>query len=335
MLVTLRQQVTCIIALLAFLPNLAMLAASGAVATNPDILLWIAVSAGASVGLAWLITGLLLRPLIRLRQEVENGSVQHPAEIRHHDPSEILSLRVAFLDLLGSLGTEQSRRNAFMATLVHDLKTPLIAIGHSVQILRNDLPTEEKEFIVQSVMSENRRLLALVAQMADAHRFEREDVAISPALQPLFPLLIEVSERLQPLAEAYGKTLSVSGESKASFDAQVLGRALTNLSENALRYAESAVWLHAENGAVLVVDDGPGLQESLENLAQPFNSQPTFIAGEQYTAGTAGLGLFIARRVAEAHGGHLRFKREMWVPAGKICTQMRIELPPVAGETLS
>ena len=50
----------------------------------------------------------------------------------------------------------------------------------------------------------------------------------------------------------------------------------------------------------------------LDDLAQPFNAQPTTIAGQQYTSGTAGLGLFIVRRIAQAHGGDLHYDR---VPA--------------------
>ncbi|HNR00705.1 MAG TPA: ATP-binding protein, partial [Trueperaceae bacterium] len=78
-----------------------------------------------------------------------------------------------------------------------------------------------------------------------------------------------------------------------------------NLVSNAGRYARSEVRLEVFNNMVRVQDDGPGLPAPLEQLAQPFVGRTVEIAGKEYAGGTGGLGLFIARRVLEAHGGRL------------------------------
>lgn len=322
---SLRVQITAVIALLAFLPNLVVTAMAGPRLPVLSLAVWMVLVALLSGMVAWLLSGVLLRPLIQLRAEVEQGDFGAP---RADDPAEIAALRRAFAGLLARLRTEQDRRNAFMATLVHDLKTPLIATGHLVHSLTHfDLTPEQKGEISDNLLAENRRLLSLVSQMADAHRFERDDVRLNPQPTDLRSLLERVAGRL-PLAPDRPVTLSVVGEGQAVVDAAVLERAVINLADNALRYAHSRVELAVTPQGLQVRDDGPGLCEPLELLAQPFNSQPALIAGQQYTAGTAGLGLFIARRIAEAHGGQLEYLR---VPGeqGRGQTVFTLALPEV------
>ena len=303
---SLRLQITAVIALLAFLPNLVVTVVAGPRLPAVTLAVWIGLVALLSGMIAWLLSGVLLRPLLRLHAEVEQGDFGAP---RDDDPAEIQALRLAFAGLLARLSTEQGRRNAFMATLVHDLKTPLIATGHLVHSLTHfDLTAGQKEEISENLLAENRRLLALVSQMADAHRFERDDVRLDPHPTDLRSLLERVAGR-QPASADRGLTLQVRGEGQAVVDAAVLERAVTNLTDNALRYAQSQVVLAVTAQGPEVCDDGPGLSAALDDLAQPFNSQPALIAGQHYTAGTAGLGLFIARRIAEAHGGALSYSR--------------------------
>lgn len=310
---SLRAQFTAVIFALTFLPNLSLTLVLGGGSWNPGLTVW-TLGVGLMCGvIGSFLVAAMLEPLSRLRSEVESsdfGAVGRPG-----DPNEVQALRSAFAGLLGRLSTEQGRRGAFMATLVHDLKTPLIATSHLVKLLMaSSLSVPERGEVGEQMLSENARLLALVQQMADAHRFERDAVQLHRRRAELRPLLDALAARLSIRAAERGTELSVSGQGWADIDAPVLERALGNLLDNALRYARRRVELRVrptESGAeVSVIDDGPGLSESLDVLAQPFNAQPTTIAGQQYTAGTAGLGLFIARAVAEAHGGHLTYTRQ-------------------------
>lgn len=304
---TLRTQFTLVISLLAFLPNLVLtLASAGNLSWSGAA--WMLLVGLLSAVIGYVLSGALLRPLHRLELEVGEGDF---AQFHTDDPREIRSLRRAFGSLMTRLGTEQTRRNAFMATLVHDLKTPLIAAGHLTRALTElPLPDPEKRAVGEQLQTETERLLALVQQMADAHRFERDDVQLHLAPADLREVAEQVARRLRPQAEALGLTLHVDGTGQAEVDAAALERALGNLTENALRYARHEVRLTVAPRHVCVQDDGPGLNVPLNELAQPFNAQPVVIAGQQYTAGTAGLGLFIVRRIAEAHGGTLRYGRE-------------------------
>ncbi|AFZ67318.1 sensor histidine kinase [Deinococcus peraridilitoris] len=308
---SLRAQFALVIALLSFLPNIVIVLVLARLTGLTDftlILAWMGVVALASGGVGYALSLALLRPLIRLTGEVERG---HLGEPHADDPREVISLRAAFASLLGRLAQEQGRRNAFMATLVHDLKTPLIATSHLVAVLRGvGLPQLEREEIAGQLLGENARLLQLVQQMADAHKFEREGVTLHRAPLDLHALGERLLSRFRVRAAERSVTLQLGGAGTSVADEAQLDRALSNLLDNAVRYAESAVWLQVERDRLCVWDDGPGLVLPLSELAQPFNAQPVEIAGHHYTAGTAGLGLFIVRRIAEAHGGDLRYRRE-------------------------
>lgn len=304
---SLKTQFALIIFLLAFLPNVMLTAASSPNLPSTSVLGWMLVVAMMCGTIGYMLSGTLLRPLHRLEDEVLAGEFtqQHP-----DDPSEVESLRVSFNDLLNRLRTEQARRNAFMATLVHDLKTPLIATGHLTQVLTTlPLSEEERGEIGSQIQSETHRLLGLVQQMSDAHRFEYDDFRLQTNQVDLGQLAQRVVERLSVRADSAKIELSYSGSGHADVDSDILERAIINLTENALRYAKTQIHLCVSSQGISVQDDGPGLNAPLEELAQPFVSQAATIAGKQYTAGTAGLGLFIVRRVAESHGGSLSYQR--------------------------
>ena len=376
---TLRFQFTLVIFLLAFIPNAVLtlgagrdLGVLGSGVLGSGVLgdgmpggaalplgLWLIAVAALSALMGWMLSGALLKPLSRLTGELARGEFR-PAlesapsgglaaglapEIRGSlpsgEPQEILALRGAFGGLLERLGTEQGRRSAFMATLVHDLKTPLVATGHLIRTLSSrPLPELERHAVGEHLLTENARLLELVQQMADAHRFEREDVSLNASNTDLRALLEQVAARIRQGRSALGGTVLsgtglavqvlVSGEGHASVDAAVLERAVANLADNALRYASHHLELRVGSGGLSVCDDGPGLPEgsSIDTLAQPFNAQPVEIAGQKYTAGTAGLGLYIVRRISEAHGGDLSYHREG--QAGRAALSvMQIRLPLV------
>ena len=318
---SLQAQITFVIGLLSFLPNgVVALSFFGSLygAALPRSLwltfgAWMLGVALLSAGLGYALSRLLLAPLTKLSAQIDvlqsrqgrlTGVRLEPAE---HEPKEVLLLKGSFNTLLAQVGLEQSRRSSFMATLMHDLKTPLVAANHLLTVIRDTdtLPREERIDIVSRVLDENKRLTELVQGMVDAHKFERDDVPLKRERLELAPLVAGVLERVRPLAEERGLTLTLSGEARAVADTRELERALYNLLSNAVRYARSNITVEVFSGMIRLQDDGPGLPAPLDMLAQPFNAQPVDIAGQRYTAGTGGLGLFIARRIIEAHGGRL------------------------------
>ena len=320
---SLRAQVTLVVALVAALPNVVLVVAVWlpSVWTNGTLPagawntvgIWLGGVVVLSAAVGYLGSGQLLAPLTRVTRDVEALPLAAPRiaaarlPMSGQEPREVAALKRSFNGLLEQVQLEQSRRNAFTAALMHDLKTPLVAANHLLEVVRDsdDLSREQRVEVVSRLTTENQALIDLVQRMVDAHRLEREEVQLHPEEVALRELVGGIAERLEPLLQQRGVGLEVRGEARAQVDPKELERALYNLLSNAARYAEHHIEVELFPGMVRIRDDGPGLPEPLERLAQPFAGKPVDIAGKRFTAGTGGLGLYIARRVLEAHGGQL------------------------------
>ena len=317
---SLRSQLAWVIALLSGLPNLVLVGTvllpaysrTGSLTTGVwwFVGAWLVAVVGVSVFVGYTLSRQLLAPLSDVAEEVEALPRALPGarlSMDGREPREVLAVKRAFNAMLEEMHQEQARRGSFTAALMHDLKTPLIAANHLLNVVRDneELTREQRIDVVSRLSTENQALIDLVQKMVDAHRLELEDVPLKREPTDLRALLNGVLERLHPLSRERGVDVAVQGEARARVDPKELERAFYNLLSNAVRYARSRIEVEVFPGMVRISDDGPGLPEPLERLAQPFNGQPVDIAGRRYTAGTGGLGLFIARRVLEAHGGRL------------------------------
>jgi signal transduction histidine kinase len=315
---SLQTQVALVIALLSLLPNLVMalllllpsVRGGGAPVPWLPLLLWLGVVVILSVVIGYYLSRQLLLPLSRLSGQLATlghlGAGRVRVDPAPTDPAEVATLKQSFNALLAQVALEQRHRDSFMAALTHDLKTPLIAANHLLTVIRDDdaLSREERIGLVSQLQRENDSLIALVQKLVDAHKVE-QGLPLQRQSVALETLVEGVARRVGPLARERGVAIEVRGSARASVDARELERALYNLVSNAVRYAHKLIRVEIFAGVIRLADDGPGLPAPLEELAQPFNAQPLEIAGKHYSAGSGGLGLYIARRLIEAHGGRL------------------------------
>jgi signal transduction histidine kinase len=334
----LRTQVALVIASLSFVPNLVFILSVPWILADRQLssegsallLLWIPLLAVLSALAGYALSSMLLRPLTLLARELAHLEtlINQPDRwtllLRPGDPQEVLILRQALAHLLRQIQSNQRQREAFTATLVHDLKTPLIAFGHLLGALKQELPLSRQErlALLDRMLEENQRNLALVQKMVEVYRLERGEIVLHPRPCDLGSLARRVANRMGSLARERGIDLGVEGEGWGNADETELERALVNLVDNALRYARRAVVLTVGPRQIQVRDDGPGLPAPLEDLAQPYIAQTISIAGQHYPTGLGGLGLYIAKRILEAHGGDLRL-----VETGSQGTTLALVLP--------
>ncbi len=197
---------------------------------------------------------------------------------------------------------------ASMARIIaHEIKNPLTPIRLSTEHLREAWSRDRGHFetvfdrCTENILRQVEELRVIASEFSTYSHIPRID-----------PQPGDLAQTAREIVEAYraapppGVTVHFSAETDplpARFDARLLGRALRNLLENALRASahrgsvEVRVYCEDGRAAVAVADRGPGVPaEQLARIFEPYFST--------HTGGT-GLGLPIARRIAEEHGGTL------------------------------
>ena len=196
-------------------------------------------------------------------------------------------------------------RREFIADLSHEIKTPLTGILGAADLMDGDSP------LVAIIKKEAKRLNALVQQILDLARLEREGEVLRREEVDLAELVRETVARFQPKARAVGIDLAVAATSVPSLrgvcDPQLIAEALDNLVENALRHSGSPTVRVSCNAAgrggfrLVVEDAGRGIPP--EHAARIFERFHRVDPARAAETGGAGLGLAIVQRIARLHGG--------------------------------
>lgn len=215
-----------------------------------------------------------------------------------------------------ALALEQQRADIlrrFIAGLSHDLNTPLAALKTGLYLLRQKLDDPaQRQRRLDSFEELVNRLAALVADLLDLDRLERETEPLDRAPVPLETLLGPVIAEAKALAAQRGQSFTATiepGLPPLVVNTELLRQALRNLLVNAAFYTPQAGAIALEvrrvNGHVAIAVRDTGVGIPLEEQARIFES---FYRGDKARSaqtGRAGLGLTIARRIALAHGGDI------------------------------
>jgi signal transduction histidine kinase len=185
----------------------------------------------------------------------------------------------------------------FTKLLAHEVKAPLLAIELR---LRSIAMVEPKLADCLEELERVQLLVDRVLAWSHAQSLRSEDFDLAGPVEKL-------ERRFRPLAEATGSVLVVDHRgARAKGDADATEIVLANLLDNAVRHAGPArriqlsVFVEAETVTVQIEDDGAGIPEAArERIFEPFNRP-------QREGRGSGLGLFIARQLAQAQGGSLR-----------------------------
>lgn len=212
-------------------------------------------------------------------------------------------------------------KSEFLSSMSHELRTPMNAILGFAQLLQRDKKeplSERHKERVDHILRGGEHLLRLIDDILDLSRIEAGRVAISPEPVSVEDVLDEVRRTLEPMATRQGISLEVEAPRAklplVDADRTRLVQILTNFGSNALKYNRptgrvtfTVSTLRAHGLRVTVVDTGMGIAtERQGKLFQPFQR-----AGQETgpIEGT-GIGLVIAKRLAELMGGDVGFRSE-------------------------
>ena len=201
-------------------------------------------------------------------------------------------------------------REVFLATVSHEMRTPLSAISLRLDMLllsKLDDP-ERLRRELDTMMRHVRQEARMVEDLIDAAQTRNGQLAIQPEDVSLLRILHDALSTVEPKAEAKGVALLVSSLEQTDLfvrgDAQRLQQLFWNLLSNAVKFTQAGGEISIEVVAgsdlhhVRVSDTGQGIAEQfLPEVFGAFNKQ------QSHNAEGLGLGLFIARHIAELHGG--------------------------------
>ncbi|WP_235820293.1 sensor histidine kinase [Falsiruegeria litorea] len=257
----------------------------------------------------WLLTRLVFSRLSDIAQtadDIVSGDLSRRIPVRGSG-DEFDQMAQTLNDMLDKI--EELIGNLRMTTnsIAHDLRSPLSRLRQRVERLTDpESVAPEREVDAARALAEVDHLLRVFSQLTEISRAEAglgrdefEDV-------DLVSLVRDVTEFYEPVAQDQGVTLSIEGQATPiPGHKPLLAQALSNLLENALRYAPAGSTLtvsldQADDCVSLTVrDQGPGVpDDQLDRLSQPFVTLEPARSDQ-----SSGLGLALVAAIARMHGG--------------------------------
>jgi len=211
----------------------------------------------------------------------------------------------------------EAARRQLVASVSHDLRTPLASLRLLVESIDDGVVTgETRDRYLGEVRTHVAALSALIDDLFELSRIEAGDISWTMGQVELRELVGDTVAAMRAPAAERGVALAADLPAEqvlARANAEKLQRVLFNLIQNAIRHtpADGSVTVRARTAAggveVEVADDGAGVSE--EDDQRVFDA---FYRGDDARSGDgAGLGLAISRAIVEAHGGHIWLERAM------------------------
>jgi len=276
--------------------------------------LGIAIVAGA---LAAVVASLALatrvsRPIGRLAQASSLIAAGHYAErVPVMSDDEVGQLAESFNAMAASLESTERRRLQLVGDVAHELRTPLATIDGYLEGIEDGI-IQPRDTTWLLLRGETARLSRMVNDLQELWRAEARQLPLSLKTVDIQTELLSASERFATQAQGHGieiRTVVDPSRPAARADVERLGQIVDNFLSNAIRYSPrgSVVTVSAVREGdwimVSVTDQGPGLTEAqLERVFERFyRADPS----RSRALGGSGIGLAIARALAEAMGGRV------------------------------
>jgi heavy metal sensor kinase len=273
----------------------------------------------AALGGLWLAS-VGLRPITAMAERAARIPLSGDQDLGESNRTDELGqLARAFNGLVARLRAALQTQRQFMADASHELRTPVSVVRSAADVtLRRD-HRDEGEYLeaLAMISHEARRLGRFVEDMLVLARADAGGYPLRTVHLYLDELVIDCRRTLDVLAAERDVSVCTESMPEVPFvgDEELLKRMLVNLVQNAVHHTRGGgtVSIHLSNAsgiAIDVTDEGPGI--AIEERERIFDR---FVQFDQSRRGSgSGLGLPIARWIAEAHGGSLTLKSSS--PAG-------------------
>lgn len=202
-------------------------------------------------------------------------------------------------------------RNLLLSDIAHDIKTPLTTLcGYSKALADGMVKGEKRQEYLDAIYVKSQRMNELITLLFDYVKMDSSGFELQKTETDLGELLRECIAALYADFEDKEMSLQIDipdGVFLYQADRVQMARAITNLLTNAVRYGKEGgkVWIQLEDYTITVADDGMEIEEEFaRHIFEPFSRADK----ARSTSGGSGLGLSIAYKIVQMHGGELRLK---------------------------
>lgn len=271
-----------------------------------------------------------ITPLRALTAAISRRGPKDLRPVTRPVPSEMAPLVASLNTFISRLQTSLSRSEDFIAEAAHRVRTPLATVRTQAEVMLMRVDKEANRAglreMIRAIDESSRaagQLLdhAMVSFRTDS--LEQDDISLTG-------LARELADRLQPVAEMKEVSLHFAAQPdvRVCGDSILIQNAVRNILDNAIKYSprDSQVWIR-------VGTDSGSARITIEDQAGGFGQQDTEMLTQRFVRGAnargtigSGLGLTIAREVAEAHAGRLEIKNSQ--SGAGACVTLCFPTPP-------
>jgi PAS domain S-box-containing protein len=262
------------------------------------------------------------------------GASKIARDITAHKQSE-----AALVALKNELQEAHRRKDEFLAMLAHELRNPLAAINNSLQLLRLDDSLSPSVDKLREIMEQQSNHLArLVDDLLDGSRITRGSIELRRETVELASVVANSVQTARPLIDDVGHQLAIALPSTPvllNADPVRLAQIIGNLLTNAAKYTPPGgqIWLtgrRKDGGVELSVRD-TGLGIPADMLPHVFDMFAQVESSLSHARGGLGLGLALARKLVELHGGRIEVQSAghgqgsefvVWLPTATVSTPL-------------
>ncbi len=281
-------------------------------AVQEALVIAVVVAALAAIVVSIALSTRLSRPIGRIAaasRRIASGRYAERVVVTSDD--EIGELAVSFNTMAASLETTERRRLQLVGDVAHELRNPIATLDGYLEGLQDGI-VKPGEATWTLLRGETSRLARLVNDLQELWRAEARQMPLSLTVVDVAHEVTAATGRMATQAQAQGIEIGVAagpGRLAARADAERLGQILDNFLSNAIRYGPPgsvvsvATRKAGDDVTISVTDQGPGLTE--EQAARVFERFYRVDPSRSRALGGSGIGLAIARALAEAMGGRV------------------------------
>ncbi len=275
------------------------------------------------IGLFFLLRNMFapIQTLIDGTKRISTGDFSTLIEVNRHD--ELGELAHSFNAMSARIRDMLKRERELLLDVSHELRSPLTRMKVALELLPDGVGKTQ----IQNDVNE---LNTMLTELLESERLQSSNGSLKKSVFNLVQVAEEVRSEFRDEHERIA--LEASDEIRLYADKERVRLLLRNLLSNALKYSQSLVRIHLSetpsNVVLRVIDYGKGIsQEDLKKIFEPFyrtDSARVRLNGE----GGFGLGLYLCKKIVEAHGGTIAARSEK----GETCFE--VQLPKEKGDLL-